>query len=251
MDVHMIFQLPQNHHGAFNLTHKTKQLIAKLMRYNPTLAVQSLTDDEALYLQFDKFPMKEAEFKQYFLVHPIPNHPIYQKQITIGCHLLSTKTISNIKKATNDNTTMMEWLKKQNVYVEVKSLGHKTIWTIGYLFFLHPHMTHHVLLKGIIREALTDISISKEEVEEIDLNTVDYFDFKTNTDQDADTDAIVKDADKDDDNNEGDTKLLNIPFELFHTGVGYGITTKQVTTKALAIKCNVEMGKSSTNYFYA
>jgi len=109
MDVCMIFQLLQSHCGTFNLMHKMKQLIAKLMHYDLTLAINSLTDDDnALFPQFDKFPMKETNFKQYFVVHPIPKHPIYCNQITIGCHLLSTKTIRNIKKATTDQNTMME-----------------------------------------------------------------------------------------------------------------------------------------------
>jgi len=236
-DVRMIFQLPQNHRGTFNPTHKMKQLITELMRYDPTLAIKSLTDDDdALFPQFDKFPTKETDFEQYFVVHPIPKRPIYRNQITVGCCILSTKTISDIKKATTDQNTMMEWLKKQNIFIEVDSLGRKTIRTIGYLFFLHPHMTHHVSLKGIIREALTDIKISKEEVEEIDPNANSFFKF-SNDEMTGDTDIDIGEETDDDD------KLINIPFEIFHTGVGYSITTKRVATKALAIKCNVENGK--------
>jgi len=108
-------------------------------------------------------------------------------------------------------------------------------------------MMRHVFLKGFICKALIDIQISKKEVEEIDPNAMDFFNFKTNTmDKDADIDAIKEadDDDKDNDNDNRDAKLLSIPFELFHTGIGYGITTKWVTTKALlAIICNVENGK--------
>jgi len=82
------------------------------------------------------------------------------------CHLLSTKTISNIKKVTSNATTMMDWLKKNNVYVKVNLLSHKTIHTLGYLFLLHPNMTYHVSLKGILHKAITDIKISKEERKE-------------------------------------------------------------------------------------
>jgi len=104
-------------------------------------------------------------------------------------------------------------------------------------------MTHHVSLKGILREALTDISISQEEVEEIDPNAATFFKFKPNqTEEDADIDTIDVDADDEDAGN-NDDRLLNIPFKLFHTNVGYGINTKRVSTKALAIKCNVENGK--------
>jgi len=68
----MIFQLPQNHCGAFNPTNKMKQLIVKMMKYDLSLAIHSLVDDEALYPQYNKFPTKEADFEQYFYIHPIP-----------------------------------------------------------------------------------------------------------------------------------------------------------------------------------
>ena len=99
---------------------------------------------------------------------------------------------------------MMEWLKKQNVYIEVDSLGRKTIRTIGYLFFLHPHMTHHVSLKGIIREALTNIKLSQEEVEEINPNASKFFRF-TNTET-TDDDAELENID--DENAINDNKLI-------------------------------------------
>jgi len=41
---------------------------------------------------------------------------------------------------------MMEWLKQQEVFIKANTLGHKTIQMLGYLFFMHPNMTHHVLL---------------------------------------------------------------------------------------------------------
>jgi len=236
-DIRVIFQLPQNHRGAFNPTNKMKQLIVEMMKYDPSLAIHSLVDDEALYPQYDKFPTKEADFEQYFYVHPILKRPIYRNQITIGCRLLSTKTINDIKKATGERTTMMDWLKKNNVFIEIDSLGRKTIRTIGYLFFLHPNMTHHVSLKGNLREALTEIRISKDKIEDIHPNAIQYFHFNETTIEEEEGDATITDAtDADDD------KLLPIPFELFPTSVGYGIGTTRVSTKALAIKCNVDTG---------
>jgi len=71
--------------------------------------------------------------------------------------------------------TMMEWLKKSNTYIEVDSLGRQMIWMLGYLFFLHPNMTHHVSLKGTISEALNAVTIMKEEVEEIDPTATSFF----------------------------------------------------------------------------
>jgi len=84
-DVRVIFQLPQNHRGTFNPMNKMKQVITEMMRYDLSLAIHSLTEDDALFPQFDKFPMKETEFEQYFLAHPIPKQPIYRNQIVTSC----------------------------------------------------------------------------------------------------------------------------------------------------------------------
>jgi len=68
------------------------------MKYDHTIAIQALEDDNTLYLQYNKFPMKEEMFMQYFHVHLIPKCPMYCNQITIGCCILSTKTIPDIKR---------------------------------------------------------------------------------------------------------------------------------------------------------
>jgi len=39
-------------------------------------------------------------------------------------------------------------------------------------FFIHPHITHHVSLKGILHKAIMDVKLTKEEVEEIDPNAL-------------------------------------------------------------------------------
>ena len=213
-----------------------KQLIVKMMKYDLSLAIHSLVDDEALYPQYDKFPFKEADFKQYFYVHPIPKWPIYRNQITIGCRLLSMQTISDIKKATGERTMMMDWLKKNNVYIKIDSLGRKTIRTIGYIFFLHPNMTHHVSLKGNLCEALMEARISQDKIEDIDPNAVQYFNFDTTIEEEEGDTTITDTTAADND------KLLPIPFELFPTWVGNGIGTTRISTKALLIKCNVDTG---------
>jgi len=72
-DVHMIFQLPQNHCGTFNPTNKMKLVITKMMRYDPSLSIHSLTKDNALFPEFDKFPMKKQSLNSIFWYTPSPN----------------------------------------------------------------------------------------------------------------------------------------------------------------------------------
>jgi len=77
-----------------------------------------------------------------------------------------------------------------------------------------------------------EITISKEEIEEINPIAIKYFHFDNQeTNEEEDGDAAITEADN-------DNKLLPIPFELFPTNVGFGIGMKHVSTKALAIKSN-------------
>jgi len=59
-------------------------------------------------------------------------------------------------------------------------------------------MTHHVSLKGIICEALTNIKISKEEVKESDPNASAFFNFPHEEMVDEDTDIEIDEANDDD-----------------------------------------------------
>jgi len=70
-----------------------------MMQYDNTIAFHSLVYKELLYPQYDPFPMKEKAFKTYFTVHPIPKRSIHHNLITIGCHMLSTKSIKELKSA--------------------------------------------------------------------------------------------------------------------------------------------------------
>jgi len=100
---------------------------------------------------------------------------MYWNSVTISCRMLSTKSIKDLKAAKMDDTTLMSWLKAKQVYLEANTLGMKTICMLGYLFPLHPQMTHHGICKGIIQEAITDIKIIKEEILAIDLNDLEYY----------------------------------------------------------------------------
>jgi len=59
--------------------------------------------------------------QQVFLCAPHPK-TIYRNKVTIGCHILSTKMISDLKKSTLEDHTMMEWLTNNHVYLEVDSI---------------------------------------------------------------------------------------------------------------------------------
>jgi len=54
---------------------------------------------------------------------------------------------------------------------------------------------------------------------------------------------MIADRQTQDEYEADDSKLVPIPFELYHTDVGYGTGTTRVATKAIGIKSNIEFGK--------
>jgi len=143
MDLRITFQLPKNPRREFQPAQQVKQLVTEMMKYDNSIVFHPLEEGELLYPQYDPFPLREKEFEAYFVIHPIPKRSIYKNSITIGCHLSSTKMIKDIKAGKNDETTFLEWLKMNHVFLDADTLGRKTICTLRYLFFLHLQMTHH------------------------------------------------------------------------------------------------------------
>jgi len=133
----------------------------------------------------------------------------------------------------------MAWLKAHHIYVEANTLGHKTIHTIGYLFFLHLQMMHHTSCKGILQEALFDVKLTFNEVLAINPDALEYYPYVNDPTQDAANDTLEKAMD---DYKNNDSKLMHIPFELYLTEVGYGPATARVDTKVIGVKSNVEYG---------
>jgi len=72
-ELRIVFELPRQHRTTFNPAVGIKTLLAEWIRHDPNIAIHSLDDNELLYPAYDPIPMKEAEFKEFFFVHPMPN----------------------------------------------------------------------------------------------------------------------------------------------------------------------------------
>jgi len=178
MELRIVFELPHQPCTMFNPAVGVKNLLAEWIRHDPDIVVHSLNTDELLYPAHDPMPMKEAEFKEFFFVHLTPKRPIYCNKVTIGCHILSNKMITELKKSTLEDHTMMEWLTNNHVYLEVDSLGWEMIRTIGYFFNIHPRITHKTLFKANICDALEQVSITKDEVIKLDSRAQFYYELE-------------------------------------------------------------------------
>jgi len=182
------------------------------------------------YPTHDPFPNKENNFQQYFHVHGQPKCPVQLNLITIGCHLLSSKTISEIKQSTLEMHTMMEWLTANYIFLEADTLGRRAICMIGYFFNVHPNITHCTSFKNNISNALDLVCMKKSELIELAPKAVDPNPNELDTDDDDETFPYVP------------------PFKIFVTYIGYGTGTTQVHTRVIGIKTNVVFGHYSTNF---
>jgi len=215
--------------------------VREVMKYETNLAFYVLEDKgDILYLQYNTFPTSEKEFKQYFYIHPVPKKSNRQ-MVMIGCRLLSSKKVLEIKKATMETSILMEWLKGHHIFIEADSLGFRTIRMLGYFFFAHPNITHCTSLKGVLQEALNNICITQDKLTEIDPNAEEFYKLKAKTPED---DKVLEDILEDDDEDEPTDKYDNIPpFEVYSTPVGYGTGTTRVSTRAMCIKSTAKHGK--------
>ena len=229
-ELRIVFELPRQPRTTFNPAIGVKNLLAEWIRHDPDIAIHSLDTDDLLYPAHDPMPMKEADFKEFFFVHPTPKRPIYRNKVTVGCRILSNKTITELKKSTLEDHTMMEWLTNNHVYLEVDSLGRETIRTIGYFFNVHPRITHKTSFKANIRDVLEQVSITKDEV--IKLDSRAQFHYEPEDEEEL--------YDGNDANNDGNPYVP--PFELFISPVGYGTGTTRVATRTIGIKTNVMHG---------
>ncbi len=237
-ELRIVFQLPNKPRETFNPAYNVKQLISEWIKHDASIAVHSLIDDSLLYPAHKTFPTKETDFQQFFKVHSIPKCPTRQHLITIGCRILSTKTVTEIKKSTIEDQTMMDWLNQHHVFLEADTLGYEPIHTIGYFFNVHPRITHKTSFKANIRASLAQVNMTPNKVIALDPLAQHFYDTKeayNSEETDLETTMDLYDAEL--------TNIYIPPFEFLIANVGYGTGTTRVATRTLSIKTNVAHGK--------
>jgi len=126
---------------------------------------------------------------------------------------------------------MMDMLKANHVYLEANTLGCCTICTIGYLFNLHPTITHKTSLKVNLCAALEQVKLPQAEVIKLDPSAINYNSNNKGTSMPSMRDLTV-------------ILLIfpRLPFEFFLTSTGHGGSNNHIATCTLDIKTNVIHG---------
>jgi len=152
----------------FNPSSNMCQLMMEMLKYDLTIMVVNIHNKDQLQLATDAVLTTEAEFTKYFTVindtHPTGKQP----HIIVGCHLMSERTIHNIKFDTTHTMKLLDWLSKHKIFIESDSLGITKTSMIGYLSKLHPRLTSRKNLKLTLEEALSDIIINPTLAIELD-----------------------------------------------------------------------------------
>jgi len=140
--------------NKFNPITKMRALLVEMLKSKPSIVVLNLTNTTQLVLSKEQIPMNEDAFKKLFAISNDMRTTMTKQHIIIGCKLLSEQTMNEIKfdKA---KPQLMEWLDKENVFIEADSLGIHRTTTIGYITKLHPQFTNRKNLKTLLQTALT------------------------------------------------------------------------------------------------
>ncbi len=213
----------------FNPISSMRLFFKEMLKYDSTITVTSMIDDQQLQLNIDAVPALEGEFKKFFVVTNDTRPTGTPPHVIIGCTMMSERTVREIKFDTTQMTPFMEWLKKEKIFLESDSLGITKTATVGYLTKLHSKITNRTFLKPLLTDYLSDVILSPELACELDPSLKKQYD-----EAKANGDFFVP---------------APPPFEIFKTHISHGRDEKKIKTDVLGIKCAVEHGQLLKEFF--
>ncbi len=195
----------------FNPVASMRLLFKEMLAYDSTITVTNQSDDKQIQLAHDIVPMSEEEYKKFFTVvndtRPVGTPP----HVIVRCHLMSTRTMRDIKFDTMKTTKLIDWLKKN--FIESDLLGITKTTTIGYLTKLHPKLTNRTFLKPLLFSILEDVVVDPE------MSNGDIF--------------IPK----------------PLQFEIYKTKISCRRDNNKISTEVLGIKCAIDKGCLLKEFF--
>jgi len=146
----------------FNPTSAMYQLLRIMLKDEPSLVLRTPSNDKQIVLALEMLPTGEKAFKQFFNVSTPRAERQNKMHVCIGCHVLSNRTLGNIKFH-SPKQQLLTWLKKAKVFVKSDSLGIECPVTVGYFTKIDPTIMHLLNFHEHITNQLMLI--------EIDINT--------------------------------------------------------------------------------
>ncbi len=219
---------PPSASAKFNPIHAMNRLFRTMLKDEPSLVLRTPTNDKQLILATNSLPTGENEFKKYFKVSTARSERQKSSHVCIGCHVLSNRSLGNIKFRSSDNH-LLAWLKQERVFLESDGLGTERPITIGYFTKIAADLTHLANFRDHLVNQLMLVDIDATTAIEL----APYL--KT-----AQIDAMSN----------GDDFVPILPaFEIYRTHLSHGREPAQVKTDVLGVKCAPRDAKLLTEFF--
>jgi len=212
----------------FNPISAMNRLFRIMLKDEPSLVLRTPTNDAQIVIAKDSLPTGETAFKKYCKVNITRNEKQRQTHVCVGCHLLTNRSIGNIKFHSAENH-LLAWLKKERIFIEADSLGTDRPVTIGYFTKIAPSLTHLSNFRDYLIDQLMLV--------EIDADTaVSLAPHLKNERLEAMTN--------------GDDYIPVLPdFVVYRTRISHGREPSRVTTDVLGVKTAPRDAKLLTEFF--
>jgi len=172
-------------------------------------------------------PTREADFKKYFRVLMTCIERKNQSQVCIGCHVLSNRSLGNIKFRSQD-AHLLAWLKKERIFLESDNLGINCPATIGYFTKIAGTYMHLANYRDHLTNQLMEVEIEAETIVALAPHL-----------KQAQLDAMSSGDD-----------FVSLPFfEIYCTKLSHGREPSQVSTEVLGVKCTPQDAKLLSKFF--
>jgi len=200
--------------ATYNPIPKTKLLLMTMAALDPGLSLTSLDGKATIMIEQDNFPKTEEAFKKYFTCEWDKATSNQKAHVRLGCTINGNSTLNNLKHG-NKPSILIQWLRKERVFVEADALGMGKTKTIGYITGIHPRIINRTQAKEQLFETLNNTYISYEEATKLDSSIEET--------------TTMEEDDKE--------PTIHCPvFELFQTTIGIG-STPRIETDVIGIKC--------------
>ncbi len=186
-----------------------------MIKDETSLVLRTSNNDKQIVLASESLPTGEKAFKQFFTVLTPRAERQNTMHVCIGCHVLSNRTLGNIKFHSKENQ-LLTWLKKNKVFIESDSLGTERPVTVGYFTHLDPtilHLPHfheHLINQLMLIEIDTDTAIKlSPHLKQVQLDAM---------------------------SNGDDFVPILPPFEVYKTRLTHGCDPSKITTEVVGVK---------------
>jgi len=202
--------------AKFNPISAMRNLFRILLKDEHSLVLRTSSNDDQIVLNSASLPIGETAFKKFFKVSTSRVATQKQTHVCIGCHVLSNRTLGNIKFKSPEGN-LLAWLKKEKIFLEADSLGIDRPVTIGYFTKIDPSLTHLSNFRNHLLNQLLMV--------EIEATTAVVLAPHLKQEQ---LDAMSN----------GDEFVPDVPdFEVYRTRLSHGRDDSRVSTEVLGVKC--------------